>query len=197
MIATFQRMLLIAGYETTGVTLGWVAERLVRHPAVLQRLHASIAAGQDDYLDAVISETLRLRPALPATVRYVQTDFVMNDVLVPAGTIIVVHINAIQKSEQNYPDPERFDPDRFLGVTPDPMTWLPFGGGAHRCLGGPFAMFESRVILRTILQQRTFGPDASPSERVDQHRNILLMPRRGAMLTLLPHNPSPRVTVVR
>lgn len=186
MIAVFQRMLLIAGYETTGVTLSWVAERIVRHPDVLAELDASLARGEDAYLDAVITETLRLRPALPATVRYTDTDFAMNDVLVPAGTIIVIYINAIHKRPDAYPDPDRFDPDRFLGVRPDPRTWLPFGGGAHRCLGGAFAMFESRVLLRTILTHRRFQTDDTPAERQDQHRNILLTPHHHARVTLLP-----------
>ncbi|MGH3949680.1 MAG: cytochrome P450 [Pseudonocardiaceae bacterium] len=186
MIAIFQRLLLIAGYETTGVTLAWVAERIVRHPDVLDELDASLARGEDAYLDAVITETMRLRPALPVTMRYAEKDFVMNDVLVPTGTVVMIYINAVHKREDVYPDPDRFDPDRFLGVRPDPNTWLPFGGGAHRCLGGAFAMFESRVLLRTILQHRRFQPETSAGEREDQHRNILLLPHNGATVTLLP-----------
>jgi len=69
MIAIFQRLLLIAGYETTAVTLAWVAERIVRHPDVLAKLDATLAAGDTDYLDAVITETMRLRPSLGSTPR--------------------------------------------------------------------------------------------------------------------------------
>lgn len=188
MIAVFQRMLLIAGYETTAVTLAWVAERIVRHPEVLAELDASLARGEDDYLDAVITETARLRPALPVTVRYAEKDVVINNVRVPAGTIVMIYINAIHKRPDLYPDPDRFDPQRFLGVRPDPYRWLPFGGGAHRCLAANFAMFESRVLLRTILQKRRFQPDTSPGERQDQHRNILLLPHNRATVTLLPRD---------
>ncbi|WP_166909029.1 cytochrome P450 [Mycobacterium sp. DL440] len=188
MIAVFQRMLLIAGYETTAVTLSWVAERIVRHPQVLEKLNQSVADGDDDYLDAVITEVMRLRPALPVTMRYAAKDFVLNDVLVPEGTVIVVYINAIHKRADLYPEPEKFDPDRFLGVRSDPHRWMPFGGGAHRCLGASFAMFESRVLLRTILQHRRFQPEATPDERQDQHRNILLLPHKGATVTLLPRS---------
>jgi cytochrome P450 family 135 len=186
MIAIFQRLLLIAGYETTAVTLAWVAERIVRHPDVLAKLDATLAAGDTDYLDAVITETMRLRPSLPVTVRHVERDFVMNDILVPADTVIMLYINAIHKRADIYPNPERFDPERFHGVRPDPHHWLPFGGGAHRCLGGAFAMFESRVLLQTILAHRRFEPDNSPGERQDQHRSILLQPHNGATVTLQP-----------
>ncbi|KAA0022620.1 cytochrome P450 [Antrihabitans cavernicola] len=184
MIAVFQRMLLIAGYETTAVTLAWVAERLVRHPEVMATLDQSLAAGADDYLDAVITETMRIRPALPVTMRYAEKDVDINGLRVPKGTIVMLYINAIQKREEFYPNPDEFDPDRFLGVRPDPHRWLPFGGGAHRCLAANFAMFESRVLLRTILTHRRLLPDAGAGERQDQHRNILLTPHRGATVTL-------------
>ncbi len=185
MIAVFQRMLLIAGYETTAVTLAWVAERLVRHPEVLDKLDESLARGEDDYLDAVITEAMRLRPALPVTMRQASKDVVINGLKVTKGAIVMIYINAIHKRADFYPDPERFDPERFVGTRPDPHRWLPFGGGAHRCLAGNFAMFESRVLLRTILEQRRFAPDTSSGERQDQHKNILLLPGRGAAVTLL------------
>ena len=185
MIAIFQRLLLIAGYETTGVTMGWVAERIVRHPEVLRKLDAAVAAGDDDYLDAVVTEAMRVRPALPVTMRYAVEDAVVNGLEVKKGTLLMLYINSVHKDPAIYPDPERFDPDRFLGVRPDPYAWIPFGGGAHRCLGANFAMFEARVLLRTILQHRRFAEDDSPGERQDQHRNILLLPRRGAVVTLL------------
>lgn len=184
MIAIFQRLLLIAGYETTGVTLGWVAERIVRHPEVLARLDQAIVDGDDDYIDAVVTETMRVRPALPVTMRYAVDDVTLGDLRVPKGTLVMLYINAIHKRGDIYPEPEVFNPDRFVGVRPDPYAWIPFGGGAHRCLGAQFAMFESRVLLKTILKHRSFVPDDSPGEREDQHRNILLLPHNGAMVTL-------------
>ena len=85
MIAGFQRLLLVAGNDTTAATLSWVAERLARHPEVLQRLEETLAAGDDTYLDAVVTETLRLRPTVPFTVRAVNRDVVLNDVYLPRG----------------------------------------------------------------------------------------------------------------
>ena len=184
MIASFLRLLLVAGYETTGVTLSWVVERIARHPEVLTRLDEAIADGDDDYVDAVITETMRMRPALPVTLRYAVEDVEVNGMLVPAGTVVMIYINAIQNRADIYPEPDRFNPERFVGVRPDPRTWLPFGGGAHRCLGGAFSMFEARVLLKTILTHRAIEPDTSSGERIDQHRGVLLQPHNGARVTL-------------
>jgi cytochrome P450 len=129
---------------------------------------------------------MRVRPAAPVTLRHVDKDFVMNDVLVPAGTILLVYINAIHKRADVYPDPDVFDPERFIGESRHPHPWLTFGGGAYRCLGGPFALFEARVLLRTILKHRALAPDASPGERQDQHRSVLLSPHKAGTVTLLP-----------
>jgi cytochrome P450 len=119
---------------------------------------------------------VRLRPALHITLRYAAKDFIMNGLLVPSGTAIVVYVNAIYKRDDAFADPLQFDPRRFIDKRPEPNTWLPFGGGAHRCLGAAFAMFESRVLLRTILAHRHFAPDTSPGEREDQHRSTLTLP---------------------
>ena len=98
MIAGFQRLLLVAGNDTTAATLSWVAERLVRHPQVLQRLEETLVAGDDTYLDAVITETLRLRPTVPFTARAVKRDVVLNDVFLPRGSMGFLYINGIHRS---------------------------------------------------------------------------------------------------
>jgi cytochrome P450 family 135 len=183
MIAGFQRLLLVAGYDTTAATLSWVAERLVRHPEVLQRLEETLAASDDTYLDAVITETLRLRPTIPFTVRAVNRDVVINDVFLPRGAMAFLYINGIHRRGDLYDAPHEFRPDRFLGTTPDPYHWLPFGGGINRCLGGHMAMFEARVLLRTILQEMTFVPERSTGE-MQQAQTVLLLPKRRATVTL-------------
>jgi cytochrome P450 family 135 len=183
MIAGFQRLLLVAGNDTTAATLSWVAERLVRHPDVLHRLEESLAAGDETYLDAVITETLRLRPTIPFTARAVKRDVVVNDVFLPRGSMVILYINGIHRRGDLYDDPDEFRPNRFLGNTPDPYHWLPFGGGINRCLGGHMAMFEARVLLRTILREMTFVPDTSPAESQQAH-TVLLVPERRATVTL-------------
>jgi cytochrome P450 family 135 len=185
MIAALMRLLLIAGHETTATTLAWTAERLVRHPDVMTKLDETLAAGDETYLDAVIAEAMRVRPPLPITLRAVERDCVINDLAVPAGTIVVLYINAIHKRADLYPDPLRFDPERFAGRHPDAQRWMPFGGGAHHCLGAQLSLLESRVLLRTILEQHRFAPDRSPDERQVQHRSLMTLPGNGAQVTLL------------
>ena len=183
MVAAFQRLLLVGGHDTTAATLSWVIERLVRHPEVLQRLEETLAAGDHDYLDAVITETLRLRPTVPFTVRAVKRDVVLNDVFLPRGSMVFLYINGIHRSGDLYDAPDEFRPERFLGTTPDPCHWLPFGGGVNRCLGGHMAMFEARVLLRTILKEMTLVPDASLDEK-QKAQTVLLLPERRATVTL-------------
>lgn len=153
-IARDLRGLMLAGYETTAISLGWTAEMLVHHPEILDRLQRSIAAGEDAYLDAVITEVFRLRPAFPFTGRRTLREFELGSITVPRGTLIVLSIMAIHERDDLYPDPRSFDPERFLGTRPGTYTWLPFGGGVHRCLGASLAQFESRVLMRTLLQRR-------------------------------------------
>ena len=183
MIAGFQRLLLVAGNDTTAATMSWVAERLVRHPEVLQRLEETLAAGDDTYLDAVITETLRLRPTVPFTARAVKRDVVVNDVFLPRGSMVFLYINGIHRRGDLYDAPDEFRPERFMETTPDPCHWLPFGGGINRCLGGHMAMFEARVLLRTILQEMTFVPEISAAEK-QQAQTVLLVPDQRAVVTL-------------
>ena len=183
MLAGFQRLLLVAGYDTTAATLSWVVERLVRHPQVLHRVEQTLAAGDDTYLDAVITETLRLRPTVPFTIRAVKRDVVLNDVFLPRGSMVCLYINGIHRREDLYEAADEFRPERFLGSTPDPYHWLPFGGGINRCLGGQMATFEARVLLRTILQEMTFDTRTSAGE-TQKAQTVLLLPDNGAEVTL-------------
>lgn len=184
MIAGFQRLLLVAGNDTTAATLSWTIERLARHPEVLARLEEAVASGDDTYLDAVITETLRLRPTVPFTARMVNRDVVINNTYLPRGSMVWLYINAIHRRADLYDAPDEFRPERFLGTTPDPYHWLPFGGGINRCLGAHMAQFEMRVLLRTILQELTLVPTTSPDE-AQQAQTVLLLPKKRATVTLV------------
>jgi len=181
------RGLMLAGYETTAITLGWVAEMLVSHPEVLGRLEQSVAAGDHAYLDAVITEVMRLRPAFPFTGRRARQEFELNGVRVPRGTLLVISILAVHESPEIYPDPLSFRPERFLDTRPGTYTWLAFGGGPHRCLGASLALFESRVLMRTLLQRRRLH---AVRERGEPPRRThpMLIPADGARVRLEPRS---------
>src|ERR1700753_936620 len=156
-LARSMRGLMLAGYAATAVTLGWVAELLVHQPETLAKLEDSIDRGEDAYLDAVIAESMRLRPALPITGRRALRDFDLNGLHIPRGAYIILAIMAMHEREDLHPDPLAFRPERFLDTRPGTNTWLPFGGGVYRCVGAEVVLFEARALLRALMQRRTVG----------------------------------------
>jgi cytochrome P450 len=143
--------LLLAGHETTTTGLAWAFERLVRHPAVLERLESELAAGEDAYLDAVVNETLRVRPVIDGVWRKLTAPALVAGHRLPAGTLVFPAIALVQTSAA-FPDPEEFRPERFLDGSPAPYTFIPFGGGPRRCIGASFAIMEMKTVLRAVLQ---------------------------------------------
>jgi cytochrome P450 len=172
-----------AGHETTATGLAWALERLLRTPRVLARLKESIAAGEDDYLDAAIKETLRVRPVIVDVARKLTASAEIGGHDIPAGTFVLPSIAAMHYREDLFEEPEEFCPERFLDGNADSYAWIPFGGGVRRCLGAAFAQYEMRVVLRTILERAELrAPDARP-ERV-KIRNITLAPGKGGRVVL-------------
>jgi cytochrome P450 family 135 len=172
--------LLVAGHETTATALGWALERLVRHPAALERLTDEVRAGAgDEYVDGVIRETLRLRPVIPFVGRKLQEPQTIGGWDLPAGVRVAPSIHLVHRREDVYPEPAAFRPERWLGERPNPYTFLPFGGGIRRCLGASFAETEMRAVLRAIVAAVRLRPAAPQSERVAR-RIITLVPARGA-----------------
>lgn len=143
--------LIMAGYETTTNGLAWTLERLLRSPDQLERLRGELEAGEDAYLESVVKETLRSRPVVPVVARRLSEPASVAGYSLPAGTILMVSIYLVHHDPQTYPEPEEFDPERFVDGVPDDAAWIPFGGGTRRCLGASFAQLEMRVVLREIL----------------------------------------------
>lgn len=171
--------LLVAGHETTATALSWAVERLVRHPEALGRLREDLDAGGTAYLDAVVFETLRLRPVLPVVVRDLQRDVEIGGHHLPAGTRIACSITLAHRNPEIYPDPHAFRPERWLGVKPGTYTWIPFGGGIRRCLGASFALFEMQQVLPEIVGRLDLRATDPRPERVAR-RAITLTPARRA-----------------
>ena len=179
--------LLAAGHDTTATALSWACERLIRHPDKLReavRAAEASAAGDpagDEYLDAIAKETLRIRPVVFDVGRVLTQAVDLAGYRLPAGVMVAPGIGLVHASAQLYPHPDRFDPDRMLGSTPAPTTWLPFGGGNRRCLGATFAMVEMRVVLREILRRVELRTTAAPDER-QRVKHVILVPHRGAQI---------------
>jgi cytochrome P450 len=173
-----------AGHETTATGLAWAMERLLRNPQVLERLRASIAAGEDDYLEATIKETLRTRPVIVDVARKLTSPFAIAGYELPAGTYVLPAIAALHNRADLFPEPDRFDPERYLGDgKADTYAWIPFGGGVRRCIGAAFAEYEMGVVLRTILERADLSaPDPEPEKA--KVRNITLAPGRGTRVRL-------------
>jgi cytochrome P450 family 135 len=168
--------LLLAGHETTTTGLAWAFERLLRNPAALDRARE----GEDEYLDAVVRETLRVRPVIPAVVRQLKAPVELGGWRLPAGVTVMPSITLMHEDPTIFPEPKRFRPERFMeGDEGSTYTWIPFGGGRRRCLGAAFASFEMRVALRTILQRTTLRVEDPRDERTRSH-HITLVPARGA-----------------
>jgi cytochrome P450 family 135 len=171
--------LLVAGHETTATALAWAVERLARHPEKLDRLAAEVAEGEDAYLKAVVHETLRLRPVISIVNRTLKEPFEVGGYTLPAGVKVAPCIYLVHRRADVYPEPERFLPERFLEQPPGTYTWIPFGGGVRRCLGGAFAQFEMEVVLRELVGRTTVRPARPEPERVFR-RAITETPRHDA-----------------
>ncbi len=185
-ICDAMRTLLLGGHDTTASTLTWVLERITRHPHALSRLQTAALDGDDEYLDAVIKEAMRLRPAFPMTARLATEPFDLPGLTIPSGTKIVPYITLLHRRPELYPDPLAFRPERFLGTRAGTYTWIPFGGGPRRCIGAAFSLAEARIVLRTILRHARLQPSRRRAERV-AHRNVFVVPSRGGRVTLQPH----------
>jgi cytochrome P450 family 135 len=175
--------LLVAGHETSATALSWALEALARHPAALNRLREEVDAGDDAYLDAVIQETLRLRPVIALVLRRLTEPMEIGGRLLPAGVNVAPCIYLMHRRPDIYPNPRAFRPERFLERPPATYTWIPFGGGVRRCLGASFAQFEIKVVLRELVARLDIRP-ARPHPERRVRRAIVFAPERGGELVV-------------
>jgi cytochrome P450 len=191
---------LAAGHETTATALAWAVERILTHPRVYERLRAEVreVAGSGDpdpeklaslpYLDATVKEVLRLRPVLPVVGRILKEPFTIGGYDLPTGTAVAPCIYLAQRDPNVYPEPEEFRPERFVGVQPDPYSWLPFGGGVRRCVGAAFAVYEMKLVLGAILAAYDLTLAQGPA-RITR-RAITFWPEHGTRIRVEKRYPS-------
>jgi cytochrome P450 len=174
--------LLTAGHETTAATLAWAIHFLARDPSAQERL----AAGTPGFADAVVQETLRLRPPVALVVRVLKAPLTVASHTLPAGATVAPAPLLIHRDPAIYPDPATFRPDRFLDAKPSAYSWIPFGGGVRRCIGAAFAQMEARVVLEEVFRRFRARPYRQRREGVGR-RGIVLIPLRGGRVVLEPH----------
>lgn len=175
---------LAAGHETTAATLAWAFERISRHPAVLQRLADEAATDANTYRQATIFEVQRNRTVIDFAGRHVAAPhYELGEWVIPQGFSIMVSLIQLHRDAQAYPDPERFDPQRFIDDKPSTVSWVPFGGGTRRCVGAAFANMELDVVLRTVLRQFTIQATDAPGEKW-HNRGVAFTPKRGGRIVV-------------
>jgi cytochrome P450 len=175
--------LLVAGHETSATALAWALDALTHHPAVLARLRDEVDSGDDAYLDAVVKETLRLRPVIALVLRRLIEPMEIGGRVLPAGVNVAPCIYLLHRRADVYDEPRAFRPERFLESSPGTYNWIPFGGGVRRCLGASFAQFEMKVVLRELVSRldiRAARPQ--PERRV--RRAIVFAPARGGEIVV-------------
>jgi cytochrome P450 len=172
--------LLVAGHETTATSLAWAFERLVRHPEAMARA----ASGDDEYLDAVVKETLRVRPVVADVVRVVTRETEVGGYTLPKGSIVLPAVALVQRAREHYGDDSlEFRPERFLDGSPPPYTWIPFGGGVRRCIGAAFATLEMKVVLREVLARVELAP-ARPKDEGTRVSGVMMLPDRAGTVVV-------------
>ncbi|WP_067813085.1 cytochrome P450 [Nocardia inohanensis] len=183
--------LLTAGHETTATSLAWTVERLRRHPQILERLVAEVDSGGSALREATLLEVQRVRPVIDATARKVRAETMqLGRWSIPRGQHVMVSIRLMHDNEELFPNARTFDPDRFVGVRPGTFSWIPFGGGARRCIGAAFATMEMNIVLRTLLRDFTLEPTDAPDERT-HFRGVALVPAKKGRAVVYRRTPKP------
>ena len=181
--------MLAAGHETTSTGLAFAVDLLLHNPAVLARLTDELDGDDDEYLDAVVSETLRIRPVIDATERTLKAPRTVAGWELPEGIRVYPGIALVHHREDLYPEPGRFRPERFIDDGAEAYTWLPFGGGIRRCIGAALAQAEMAEVLRVILRRVELQP-VRPDPDPVVLRGITLSPRHGAPVRVVARDRS-------
>lgn len=171
--------LLIAGHETTAVAMGWVFERLVRHPRVVARLRDGLDEPRDPYRTAVFKEALRVRPVIHNVARRLTEPVELGGYRLPAGVAVLPSVGPVQNDPRFWgPDAAEFRPERWLEPDPPLNAWIPFGGGVRRCIGAMFAQMEVETVMAAVL--RAVDLEAvNPADEGSRMHHITMIPRQG------------------
>ena len=193
------KTLLVAGFETTAITLTWALLLLAQHPQVAQAWARECDALPEDaptwaqlkkmtYTRQILMETMRLYPVVFTQPRECLRDDVIEGFAFKRGDLILLSVYGIHRDPSSWPDPERFDPERFAPGRAWPrQAYMPFGHGPHMCLGNNFALYEMLVLLTMI--GRRFALSLAEPGPVGVRSTLIMMPERPILLTLTPRGP--------
>ncbi len=175
--------LLLAGHETTATALAWSLHELGNNPDVEQKARTAATAGDNDYLEAVLKESMRLHPVIPMVVRHLMEPATVGGIDLPAGANVAASIILAHESEESHPDHLVFRPERFSEGQVATNTWIPFGGGVRRCIGAGFSLMEGVAVLREVLTAYDVALPPGTKE-VAEVRNITSVPKHGARIVV-------------
>jgi cytochrome P450 len=187
--------LLLAGHETTATSLAWAMEEILHHPGEAARLAEEARGvtgggpleaehvGRLARIDSAVKETLRMYPVTGAVGRILKRPATIQGYDVPAGVMIGTSFSLLHRRPDLYSDPHSFQPERFIGKKIDPYEWMPFGAGAHRCLGMHFALYEMKVVLAVLLSLHELS--ATRAKAAVGLRSFMLTPRGGTRVRVL------------
>ncbi|KAL3285471.1 hypothetical protein HHI36_000003 [Cryptolaemus montrouzieri] len=193
---------MFAGHDTTTSSVCWTLFSLGNYPEIQEKIHEeidSIFHGEDrpftpddvaklQYTERVIKETLRLYAVVPYILRYLVEDIELEGVTIPAGVTVAIHITNLHKDPEQFPDPHRFDPDRFLPENVskrNPYSHIPFSAGPRNCLGQKFASRSAKTMVASILRKYKVKSQVKPSE-MKYFGTMLLKPQGGLRISLEP-----------
>ncbi|MGI9519038.1 MAG: cytochrome P450, partial [Pirellulaceae bacterium] len=184
--------LLFAGHETTQIAIAWAMSWLHRSPDILERLRGELenatpeASLQSELLGGVCHEALRLNPIVPDVIRVFNDGIELEEAALPPNSTVAVLSCRVHADPEIYPNPDRFDPDRWIGCSYKPYEFLAFGGGVRRCIGATMALMEMKVALVTWLNKFQFClPDDAPEVEPVRRRNVTMAPSSGIELEIV------------
>jgi cytochrome P450 len=173
--------LFIAGHETTSNLMTWSLYLLAQHPQIDQRAGEAARTGDRDYIDRIVKEVLRLYPPAWIIGRESLRELTLSDgTWLPAKMTVFLSPLLLHRRADYFPDPDKFDPDRWLGPEPPPFAYVPFGAGSRRCIGEGFARTEGAIVLQQLL--RNFRFTLAPGARVGIAPLVTLRPAGPVML---------------
>lgn len=174
--------LIMTGHDTTGNGLSWTMDQLHRNPPIMERLKDELDAGDQTYVQAVIQESLRIRPVLPAFARVITKPQKFSGRTLPADTAVIGAVALTHHREDLYPEPSVFRPERFLGREAPPYSWMPFGGGVRRCIGASLSLLEMRYVLPHLVRAPLELVAKRPEKTLAM--GVVLKPARGVRVRL-------------